>query len=380
MPPRFLISPDKFKGSLTATEVSRTIAAVLKKHFPKSRITTLPLADGGDGSLEAMTSVLRRRKSFHQYSVLVQSPNHKRKVKAPYLVAGKEAFVELAQSSGIALLKPADRNPHVTTTFGTGEVIRAALDKGCTTIHLYIGGSATTDGGAGLLAALGVKFLDKHQNPITPSGGGLKSLAVIDDSGIDRRVEKIILYADVDNPLIGKTGSANVFARGKGAKLADVPKLDAALKNFADVIRKTFGRDVATFRSAGASGGIPAGLVGLYGWDKIEIKNGGEEILRHLKFSRHARRTDWIITGEGKIDEQTKHGKVVWQVIQAAAGKPVVAVCGASSGKGLERSLGLNKIFTLVSAGTSVEEALRHPKKILRERAAELARYIQHTL
>ncbi|MEU8523929.1 glycerate kinase [Streptomyces sp. NPDC048577] len=323
---RVLVAADKFKGSLTAVQVAERVTAGLRRVLPELDVETLPVADGGDGTVAAAVAA-----GFERREVRVTGPLGE-PVTAAYALRGTTAVVEMAEASGLQLLPAGVFAPLTATTYGSGELLRAALDAGATTLVFGVGGSATTDGGAGMLAALGAEFLDADGAPVAPGGGPLRDLATADLSGLDPRFASVdlVLASDVDNPLTGPKGAPAVYGPQKGASPQDVETLDAALSHFVTVLEKSIGPRAASCAvapGAGGAGGIGYGaLVGL----DASFRPGIELMLDVLGFAPALDRATLVITGEGSLDEQTLHGKAPAGVAAAAraAGKEVVAVCG----------------------------------------------------
>ncbi|MFG1810281.1 glycerate kinase [Streptomyces sp. NPDC049040] len=317
---RVLIAADKFKGSLTAVQVAEHVTTGLRSVVPGIEVTALPVADGGDGTVDAAVAA-----GFDRRTVRVTGPLGE-PVEAAYALRGTTAVVEMAEASGLRHLPAGVYAPLTATTHGTGELLRAALDAGARTIVLGVGGSATNDGGAGMLSALGARLLDAEGAPLAPGGGPLADLATADLGGLDPRLAatEVVLASDVDNPLLGPKGAAAVYGPQKGASAADVAVLDAALGRFAEVLGAT---DEAEAPGAGAAGGIGFGaLVGL----RAAFRPGIEVLLDVLGFEAALDGATLVITGEGSLDEQTLHGKAPAGVARAARarGIDVVAVCG----------------------------------------------------
>ncbi|NJP45509.1 glycerate kinase [Streptomyces sp. PRB2-1] len=315
-----LIAADKFKGSLTAVQVAEHVAAGLRAVVPGLEITALPVADGGDGTVDAAVAA-----GFDRRTVRVTGPLGE-PVEAAYALRAGTAVVEMAEASGLRHLPPGVFAPRTATTYGTGELLRAALDAGARTIVLGVGGSATTDGGAGMLSALGARLLDAGGAPVAPGGAALADLASADLGGLDPRLAatEVVLASDVDNPLLGPTGAAAVYGPQKGADAEDVAVLDAALTRYAEVLGAM---PLAAAPGAGAAGGIGFGaLVGL----QATFRPGIEVLLDVLGFEDAVAGAALVITGEGSLDPQTLHGKAPIGVARAAAphGIPVAAVCG----------------------------------------------------
>ncbi|PBC86084.1 glycerate kinase [Streptomyces sp. 2224.1] len=330
-----LIAADKFKGSLTAVEVAEHVTAGLRRVIPGLDVAAVPVADGGDGTVAAALAA-----GFTRHEARVTGPTGApvtatfalRVGSSPAGAGGGTAVVEMAEASGLQHLPAGVFAPLTATTYGTGELLRAALDAGATSIVFGVGGSATTDGGAGMLAALGARFLDADGEPVAPGGGPLRDLATADLSGLDPRLAKtgIVLASDVDNPLTGPKGAPAVYGPQKGASEEDVATLDAALAHYAEVLGRAVGpkaAEAALAPGAGAAGGIGYGaLVGL----GAEFRPGIEVMLDVLGFAPALAKATFVITGEGSLDTQTLHGKAPAGVAAAAraAGVDVVAVCG----------------------------------------------------
>jgi glycerate kinase len=345
---RVLIAADKFKGSLTAVQVAERVATGLRGVVPGLEIEALPVADGGDGTVDAAVAA-----GFERREVRVAGPlGHE--VTAAFALRGDTAVVEMAEASGLQRLPAGVYAPLTASTYGSGELLRAALDAGARTIVFGVGGSATTDGGAGMLSALGARFLDAGGEPVTPGGGGLAALARADLSGLDPRLSSVdlVLASDVDNPLTGPKGAAAVYGPQKGASPDDVAVLDAALAHYAKVLGEATGpgtAEYATSPGAGAAGGIGFGALVL----GARFRPGIEVMLDVLGFAPALERASLVITGEGSLDRQTLHGKAPAGVAAAAraAGKEVVAVCGrlalpreALAGAGIRRAYPLTEV------------------------------------
>lgn len=323
--PRVLIAADKFKGTLTAVQVAERVTAGLRRVVPDLEVEALPVADGGDGTVAAAVAA-----GFERREVRVGGPLGE-PVTAAYALRDETAVVEMAEASGLQRLPAGVFAPLTASTYGSGELLRAALDAGARTIVFGVGGSATTDGGAGMLAALGARFLDAAGEPVGPGGGGLRDLVTADLTGLDERLASIdfVLASDVDNPLTGPKGAPAVYGPQKGANPEDVAALDAALAHFAAVLEKTIGGRAAEHAlapGAGAAGGIGYGALIL----GARFRPGIEVMLDVLGFAKALEKATLVITGEGSLDEQTLHGKAPAGVAAAAraAGKEVVAVCG----------------------------------------------------
>ncbi|WP_309316900.1 glycerate kinase [Streptomyces salinarius] len=371
---RVLVAADKFKGSLTAVEVAERVTAGLRRVVPDVRVEALPVADGGDGTVAAAVAA-----GFERREVRVAGPLGD-EVTAAYALREGTAVVEMAEASGLQRLPEGVLAPLTSSTHGSGEVLRAALDAGARTIVFGVGGSATTDGGAGMLAALGARFLDGDGEPVAPGGGGLAGLASADLSGLDPRLSdvELVLASDVDNPLTGPKGAPAVYGPQKGASPDDVTALDAALAHFAKVLEQTEGvgaraAEYAASPGAGAAGGIGFGAM-LLG---ARFRPGIEVMLDVLGFAPALERADLVITGEGSLDEQTLHGKAPAGVAAAAraAGKEVVAVCGrlALPAETLGRA-GIRRAYPLTDVEPDVAKCIADAGPILEQVAESIAR------
>ncbi|PKV88776.1 glycerate kinase [Streptomyces sp. TLI_146] len=323
---RVLVAADKFKGSLTAVQVAERVTAGLRRIVPGLAVETLPVADGGDGTVAAAVAA-----GFARREARVTGPLGT-PVTAAFAVRDGVAVVEMAEASGLQHLPEGVFAPLTATTYGSGELLLAALDAGARTIVFGVGGSATTDGGAGMLSALGARFLDAAGEPVAPGGGPLATLATADLSGLDPRFASVdlVLASDVDNPLTGPKGAPAVYGPQKGATPEDVATLDAALGHFAEVLEASVGpraAEAALAPGAGAAGGIGYGALVALG---ATFRPGIEVMLDVLGFAPALARATLVITGEGSLDEQTLHGKAPAGVAAAAraAGIEVVAVCG----------------------------------------------------
>ncbi|MBA2946670.1 glycerate kinase [Streptomyces himalayensis] len=368
-----LIAADKFKGSLTAVEVAERVAAGLRRVAAWVEVEALPVADGGDGTVAAAVAA-----GFERREVRVTGPLGDQ-VTAAYALREGTAVVEMAEASGLQWLPDGVFAPLSATTYGSGELIRAALDAGARTIVFGVGGSATTDGGAGMLAALGARFLDADGEPVAPGGGPLRGLASADLSGLDPRIADVdvVLASDVDNPLTGPTGAPAVYGPQKGASPEDVATLDAALGHYAAVLEKAIGPKAAEYAQspgAGAAGGIGYGALVGFG---ASFRPGIEVMLDVLGFAPALERAALVITGEGSLDEQTLHGKAPAGVAAAAraAGKEVVAVCGrlALRPEALGRA-GIRRAYALTDVEPDVARCIAEAGPILETVAERIGR------
>ncbi|CAK7279760.1 glycerate kinase [Streptomyces misionensis] len=368
---RVLVAADKFKGSLTAVQVAERVTAGLRRVVPDLPVEALPVADGGDGTVAAAVAA-----GFERREVRVAGPLGE-SVTAAFALRDGTAVVEMAEASGLQRLPAGVFAPLTASTYGSGELLRAALDAGARTIVFGVGGSATTDGGAGMLAALGARFLDGDGAPVPPGGGGLAGLARADLSGLDPRLSSVelVLASDVDNPLTGPKGAPAVYGPQKGASPAQVRALDAALGHFAKVLEAEVGERAATYAAApgaGAAGGIGYGAL-LLG---ARFRPGIEVMLDVLGFAPALERASLVITGEGSLDEQTLHGKAPAGVAAAAraAGKEVVAVCGRLAlSEPLLRGAGIGRAYPLTSVEPDVARCVADAGPILERVASRIA-------
>lgn len=369
---RVLVAADKFKGSLTAVEVAERVTAGLRRVVPDLRVEALPVADGGDGTVAAAVAA-----GFERREIRVAGPLGP-EVTAAFALRDGTAVVEMAEASGLQRLPAGVFAPLTASTYGSGELLRGALDAGARTIVFGVGGSATTDGGAGMLSALGARFLDEEGEPVPPGGGGLAALARADLSGLDPRLASVelVLASDVDNPLTGPKGASAVYGPQKGASPDDVSTLDAALAHYAKVLQDAVGARAAEYAvapGAGAAGGIGYGAL-LLG---ARFRPGIEVMLDVLGFAPALERASLVITGEGSLDEQTLHGKAPAGVAAAAraAGKEVVAVCGrlALPPEALGRA-GILRAYPLTDVEPDVATCIAQAGPILERVAADIAR------
>ena len=364
---KIVIAPDKFKGSLTGIEFCNAVERGIKKHFPYTEIVKLPLADGGDGTVEA----LQFYTGGEYVSVKVNDPLN-REINANYLFSAEQkiAFIEMAEASGIRLLKTDELNPLQTSTFGTGELIKDAIQKGAKHIILGIGGSATNDAGMGMARALGFRFYDKNSNELDGKGGDLNQLVSVDNSHVLEELAdvKFEVACDVDNPLFGTNGAARIYAPQKGANPKVVEELDNGLQNFNDVVQKQFGKDLQSIPGAGAAGGLGAGCILFL---RAELKSGTQLVKEIAHFDSKINDADWIITGEGKFDEQTFSGKVIKGVLESRTTQKLAVFCGISelSEKQL-KEYKIDFLAEMMAQAKSFEDSIKNSGVYL-ERAAE---------
>ena len=355
---KIVIAPDSYKESLSATEVAQAIEKGFREIFPDAQYVSVPVADGGEGTVEAMIAATHG--SAH--SALVTGPLGE-KVNANWGMSGdgKTAFIEMAAASGLALVPPEKRNPLITTSRGTGELVLQALDSGASNIIIGIGGSATNDGGAGMVQALGAKLCDANGTEIGYGGGSLNTLNTIDVSGLDPRIKHcaIRVACDVTNPLVGEQGASRIFGPQKGATEPLILELDRNLAHYADIIKKSLGVDVKNVPGAGAAGGMGAALMAFLG---AELKSGIEIVTQALNLEEHIHDCTLVVTGEGRIDSQSIHGKVPVGVANVAKKyhKPVIGIAGSlTRDVGVVHQYGIDAVFSVLTSIGTLEEAFR---------------------
>ena len=355
---KIVIAPDSYKESLSATEVAQAIEKGFREIFPDAQYVSVPVADGGEGTVEAMIAATHG--SAH--SALVTGPLGE-KVNANWGMSGdgKTAFIEMAAASGLALVPPEKRKPLITTSRGTGELILQALDSGASNIIIGIGGSATNDGGAGMVQALGAKLCDANGTEIGYGGGSLNTLNTIDVSGLDPRIKHcaIRVACDVTNPLVGEQGASRIFGPQKGATEPLILELDRNLAHYADIIKKSLGVDVKNVPGAGAAGGMGAALMAFLG---AELKSGIEIVTQALNLEEHIHDCTLVVTGEGRIDSQSIHGKVPVGVANVAKKyhKPVIGIAGSlTRDVGVVHQYGIDAVFSVLTSIGTLEEAFR---------------------
>lgn len=355
---KIVIAPDSYKESLSALEVAQAVEAGFRAVFPQADYVLVPVADGGEGTVEAMIAATRGRR----LEVAVTGPLGE-PVRAFYGLTGdgETAVIEMAAASGLALVPSVRRNPLVTTSRGTGELIRSALDAGARRFILGIGGSATNDGGAGMVQALGARLLDADAQELPPGGGALAALARIDLSALDPRLAecRIEVACDVDNPLTGPRGASAVFGPQKGATPDMVQTLDANLAHLALIIQRDLGVAVEQVPGAGAAGGMGAAMLAFFG---ATLKPGIEIVTAAVGLDAHVRDADLVITGEGRIDFQTIQGKTPVGVARVAKrhGKPVIGIAGSLGAEvGVVHEHGIDAVFSVLSTPCTLDDALR---------------------
>ena len=373
---KIVIAPDSFKDSLAASAVARSIATGLASVWPHAQLIECPMADGGEGTVEAILLAAEGE----QRSSPVQGPlGETVEAQWGWLPASRTAIIEMAEASGLQRVALAQRDACISSTFGTGELIRAALDLGAERIILAIGGSATNDAGAGALQALGLGLFDAQERTLAPGGAALAGLARLDLSGLDPRLAKVQfeIAADVDNPLCGPQGASAIFGPQKGASPAQVEQLDQALAHFARHCAQTLGKDLRDEPGSGAAGGLGFAAKAFFG---AQFRPGVEVVGELVDLAGKVRGADLVITGEGRFDAQTLRGKTPLGVARIARqqGVPVIVLAG-TLGEGYEQLYphGIDAAFALVSGPMSLAQACSEAPALLAARARDIARVWQ---
>ncbi len=373
---KIVIAPDSYKESLSALEVATAIESGFREIFPTAEYVKLPVADGGEGTVEAMVAATCGR----IVNVAVKGPLGEA-VEGFYGLSGDEqcAFIEMAAASGLELVPAAQRDPLVTTSWGTGELIRHALDSGVKHIIIGIGGSATNDGGAGMVQALGAKLLDEQGQQIGPGGAALETLASIDVRELDKRLAdcRIEVACDVTNPLTGKEGASAIFGPQKGATPKMIARLDQALGHYAKLIARDLDVEVLNLAGGGAAGGMGAGLFAFCG---AELRRGIEIVTEALSLDAHVADADLVITGEGRIDSQTINGKVPVGVASVAKryNVPVIGIAGSlTADVGVVHDHGIDAVFSVIYKICSLDDALANAGENVRMAARNIAAVVK---
>lgn len=360
---RIVIAPQALKGSLSAAETGQAIARGAREVYPEADLVVVPVADGGEGTTRALVEATGGQLRERVVSGPLGEP-----VTAFWglLGDGQTAVIEMAASSGLPLVPPSRRDPRITTTRGVGELIRAALDEGCTHFIIGLGGSATNDGGAGMAQALGARLLDAWDHDLPPGGAALARLARVETRGLDARLAHCIceVACDVTNPLCGPTGASAVYGPQKGATPAVVAELDAALAHYAEIIARDLGRTVRDVPGAGAAGGLGAGLLAFL---NVTLRPGAQIVLEAVHLAEHLQNADLVITAEGRLDNQTAYGKSVGAVAALAQKYrlPVLAIAG-SLGDNYRAlyQLGLAGLAVLPPGPITLDDAMQHAAQL----------------
>lgn len=371
-----VLAPDSFKESMTAKEVCVAMERGIKKVNSNIQCIHVPMADGGEGTMQSLVDAT----GGEVYSLEVVGPLGN-KVKAEYgiLGNGEIGVLEMASASGIHLVSLEERNPLITTTYGTGELIKACLDRGVKKLLIGIGGSATNDGGVGVIQALGGRLLDKEGNELGFGGGELEKLDRIDLTNFDRRLKDVVIEVacDVSNPLCGENGASYIFGPQKGASVEMIKILDNNLKHYAKVIKEQFDKDVLEIAGAGAAGGLGAGLMVFLNGN---LKKGIEIVIEYSGLEKKVKNCDMVWTGEGSIDFQTQYGKTPLGVATVAKkyNKPVVALAGrVGDDIDILYEKGIDSIFGIMRGVTTIDEALKNGKENIERTSKNIARLME---
>lgn len=373
---KIVIAPDSFKESMTALKAATAIEEGFRKILPNEEYVKVPMADGGEGTVQSIIDA-----TGGELKTLTVTGPLGESLEAFYGLSGdkKIAVIEMAASSGLDKVEISKRNPLKTTTFGFGELIKNALNEGVEEVLLGIGGSATNDGGAGMIMSLGGKLLDEDKNPIKPTGEGLKDLHFIDVSDIHPRIKDVSfkVACDVDNPLTGLNGAAHIYGPQKGGTPEIIEQLDQNLLHFASIVKEQLGKDIDTLPGAGAAGGLGGGLLGFL---NAELQRGGDLLVEMLELNEVIKDADLVITGEGGINHQTQFGKTPIAVSRIAKqyGIPTIALAGCLN-EGYESIYdeGIISTFSIIPEFTSLETALENGYKNLKAVSANIASIIK---
>lgn len=372
---KIIVAPDSFKDSLTAMRASSVIEKSILNILPNSEVIQIPISDGGEGLLEILIKVLGGKK----IKLIVKDPLN-RDVEAEFgiLNDNSTAIIEIAKSSGLEVLKLTERNPMITSSFGAGQLIKHALDLGCKKIIIGIGGSATNDGGMGMVKALGANFLDFNNQEVPEGGGSLNNIYKIDLSEFDQRISKckIVVACDVKSPLTGEFGASFVYGKQKGGSLEELNILDKNLKHYALKINEYTGVEVETIEGSGAAGGIGAGLLAFLNAD---LKSGIDLMIEVLKVDQYIKSADLVITGEGKIDSQTLNGKAVSGIASIAKKHkvPVIVLTGKID-NGIHEIYkhGVSSIFSIVTGPMTLEESIDKVEYLIQSSVENIMRLL----
>ncbi len=374
---KFVFASDSFKGSLSSEKINDILTAVAHRHFPDCETAAILTADGGEGTVDAVLAGT----GGERVSVSVRDPLG-RPITASYgRISETSAIIEMAAASGLPLLTESERNPLLTSTYGTGELIAHALDHGATDLTVAIGGSATNDGGMGAMTALGIRFLDADGNSLSGVGADLEKVADIDLSGLHPRLKeaKFTVMCDVNNPLVGERGATYVFGPQKGATPDIAKRLEAGMQNYAEVIERTLGISVANTAGGGAAGGLGAALLVFLG---AKMNSGIDTLLDLVKFDALLSEADFVITGEGRMDSQSADGKVACGVGLRCKkeGVPAFAIVGGmGSGADAIYDCGICSILPTVNAPMPLSEAIERAEELYENAAERLFRLIKAT-
>ncbi|AEM78960.1 glycerate kinase [Thermoanaerobacter wiegelii] len=372
---KILIAPDKFRGSLSAFEVADSIEKGILKVFPKAVIEKVPMADGGEGTVESLVDATGGK----IIKTNVKDPLF-RDIESFYgiLGDGKTAVIEMAAASGLYLLKDYERNPMITTTYGTGQLVKDALDRGCRKFIIAIGGSATNDGGAGMAMVLGVRFYDEDGREIGLGGGELSKIYSIDILNLDERLKEceFIVACDVANPLIGENGASRVYGPQKGATKEMVEVLEKNLEHYGKLLEKYFSKKIIDVPGSGAAGGLGAGLMAFL---NAQLKSGIEIIIEALKLEEKVKEADIVISGEGKVDFQTAFGKTISGIAKLCKkhNKPLIVIAGTVEDIEKLYEIGVSSVFSIMEKPMSLEDAIKNAPTLLEKSVERIFRLIK---
>lgn len=372
-----LVAIDSFKGSLSSYELGNEIEKGLKQIYPEAKVLKIPIADGGEGTVDALVEGT----NGEFIKVKVKDPLM-REIEAKYGIMGDgTAIIEMAQASGLPLLSLEERNPLKTTTYGTGEMIKDAISKGCREFILGIGGSATNDAGVGMFRALGYRFFNEKGEEIFGGGEILSQIAKIDTENVIKELKecKFMVACDVDNPFYGPKGAAEIYSRQKGASEEMVKILDKGLKDFSEILKKSFGKEISEVKGAGAAGGLGGGLMAFV---DAKLLPGIDIVLDKVELNKKLENIDFVITGEGKLDHQTAMGKAPVGVAKRAKkfDIPVIAIAGGVTDEAVEtHSKGIDSYFSIINYPISLKEAIKKEvaQKFVRQNIEEIFRLIK---
>lgn len=359
-----LVAPNTMKGSLNAIDFAAIVEKAFRKVSPIFQVRTVPIADGGD----LTGTILCKAMNARMISVVVADPLG-RSIDAEMGISGDTAIIEMASASGIRLLAPGEYNPEITTSLGTGQLISRAIELGCEKIYLGLGGSATVDGGIGILEALGFIFLDENASPMPGVPGSLENIRQVIPPSTFKNIE-ITLLCDVNNPLLGENGAARVFGPQKGADDDMVKRLERGLANWAKVLEFQTGKDLAHIEGTGAAGGVSTGLMAFY---SVQLTRGADFIFERLCIDKHLEWADWVITGEGRLDRQSLALKapVALALHARKAQKPIVAVSGSYDH---EANLPFDAVFSIANGPLSLEESKTNASDLVFSSCVQIAR------
>jgi glycerate kinase len=369
---KIVLAPDKFRGSLTATEVCAAMSEGIRQVIPNAEIIALPMADGGEGTAEILTLITGGQMLSQEVADPLGRP-----IQASYGLSSQTAYIEMATASGLKLLSEKERNPLKTSTYGTGQLIQSAVKKGAKRLVLGIGGSATTDAGIGMAAALGWKFLDANNQEVAPTGENLIRIEQIIPPSQPIADLHIEVACDVNAPLFGPEGAAYLYAPQKGATPITVKQLDEGLQHLSAVVQRDFGKNLAQTAGAGAAGGLGFGALFFL---NATLKEGIKIVMEQTEFHKHLLGANLVLTGEGKIDEQTLQGKLIAGIAQAAQAQniPSVALCGTLlvSPQDIQR-IGLSYAVSILPRPMTLNEAIVYAYTGVRDSTVSLMQFLK---